>query len=86
MLDSCEKYSDTKWLARIRRWPPVMVRIECLPNLCSKAATCYLKARVLYLHQLSYDVAVNRAEVVQGQIQQEASVVSQLLEGGCTCP
>ena len=25
VLDSCERYADSDWLERIRRWPPIMV-------------------------------------------------------------
>lgn len=27
VLDSCDRYRDPDWLRRIRRWPPVMVRL-----------------------------------------------------------
>ena len=32
VLDSCERYADSDWLERIRRWPPVMVRFHCCPT------------------------------------------------------
>ena len=38
VLDSCERYADSDWLERIRRWPPIMVCSHTLTALPSKPA------------------------------------------------
>ena len=45
VLDSCDRYADSDWLERIRRWPPIMVRAAALPA-CLAAKAAVLRLRV----------------------------------------